>query len=402
MSAGRPSKSGRLLFFVCSFAVFLSLMHACLPFTAHSEIVEPELKVVDSIGLAPVAGGGISVARDAAIEDALRKAIEQAVGSFISTETIVENYQVLSDNILTRSEGYVKGYSVLSEAQAGAMYQATIRATIAVGTLKNDLDAIGLLYARVEKPRVLFMIAEQGIVNDGIRYWWSGANADLSATELSLKEIFIKKGFNVVDISATTGDIGVTGALKSADIADEGARIVARKLNAEIVVKGKALATEGPRTQGSTVAPFMADVTADAIRVDTGEVLASAKGHGVARHISAATGNADALSKASAELAERLIPQILAKWSSSNTVKLTITGITDYNKVQELKDMIKRQVRGVSAVYQRRFEEGVAVFEIEAKTSAASIADAISSLKGSPLKVKNTTQNAIEAQFSAQ
>lgn len=402
MNAAISPISGRLLFFARFFAAFFALILFCLSSVAYPEGPPVELRVIDSTGIAPVAGGNIALARDAAIEDALRKAIEQAVGSFISTETIVENYQVLSDNILTRSEGYVKGYSVLSEAPSGAMYQAVVRATIALGTLKNDLDAIGLLYARVEKPRVLFMIAEQAGVDREARFWWSGAVVDLSATEISLKEIFIKKGFNVVDISATTQEIGVAGALRVPDISNEGARFVAKKLNAEIVVKGRSLATEGPRTPGSTIAPYIADVAADAIRVDTGEVLASAKGHGVARHISAATGGMEALSRASAELAEGLVPQILAKWTSSGMVRLTITGITDYNKVQGLKDMIKRRVRGVSAVYQRRFEDGVAVFEIEAKASASAIADSISSLPGSVIKVTSTTQNAIEAQYDAQ
>ncbi len=46
-----------------------------------------------------VDGGRKDIARDHAIKDDLRKAVEQAVGTFISSETVVENYEVLSDRI---------------------------------------------------------------------------------------------------------------------------------------------------------------------------------------------------------------------------------------------------------------------------------------------------------------
>jgi len=50
-----------------------------------------------------VEGGRKDIARDHAIKDALRKAVEQAVGTFIFSETVVENYEVLSDRIYSKA-----------------------------------------------------------------------------------------------------------------------------------------------------------------------------------------------------------------------------------------------------------------------------------------------------------
>jgi hypothetical protein len=168
-------------------------------------------------------------------------------------------------------------------------------------------------------PRVLFMIAEQNIGHQHYVFWWwgksefMGETVDMSAAESALKESFLNSGFSVVDISATTGTFEVSNAYRIADLTDKGAREIAKKVNAEIVVKGKAIAKEGPRTPGSAVGSYLADVTATAIRVDNGKVLAAAKGHGVSRHVSNVTGGTEALSKAGTEVADRLIEQIRGK-----------------------------------------------------------------------------------------
>lgn len=178
------------------------------------------------------------------------------------------------------------------------------------------------VYASAEggKPRVLFMIAEQNIGREFYSFWWwgnaeyHGQTMDLSAAETQLKDSFLGGGFEVVDISATTGKFEISNAYRIADLTDKGAREIANKVNAEIVVKGKALAKEGPRTPGSAVGTYLADITATAIRVDNGQVLGAGKGHGVSRNISEVTGGTEALDKASTELADHLMEQISAKW----------------------------------------------------------------------------------------
>lgn len=381
------------------------------PLAGLSMAGEPiESKPIEAIGTATIIPDNAAGARDAAIGDALRKAVEQAVGTLVSSETMVENYQVLSDNVYTRTQGYVRSYTVIKEAQAQGLYQVTVRAIVGVGPLEDDLDAMGLLQRKVHRPRVLFMIAEKNIGHRYYVFWWwgkseyMGETVDVSAAETSLKELFAKKGFNVVDIMATrsgsaTGSITapfeVQDALKVEDLTQNNVRQIGREINAEVVIIGKALATVGPKTPGSTIGSYIADITVQAVSVDDGVILGASKGHGISRNVSEVTGGTEALSRAATEAGERLIEQITAKWTGPSYVTMRITNITDYRKITDLTKSIKSRIRGVSAIYQKKFVTGEAVFEIESKSGAQAIADAVQRL-GLPFKVTGVTQNTIE------
>jgi len=80
------------------------------------------IKEVMVEGVSAIEGGRKDIARDHAIKDALRKAVEQAVGTLISSETVAENYEVLSDRIYSKAEGYVAEYKVLREKEEGDLY----------------------------------------------------------------------------------------------------------------------------------------------------------------------------------------------------------------------------------------------------------------------------------------
>lgn len=362
-----------------------------------------ELKMVEATGFSTISVGNTALARDAAIDDALRKAVEQAVGTLVSSETMVENFQVLRDSVYTKTQGYVKTYSVVNESASGGLYQTTVRASVAVGSIRDDLDAIGLLHARAEKPRVLFMVAEQNIGHRYFVFWWwgqseyKGETVDISAAETALKELFVNKGFNVVDPSVSPDRVAVSNAYRVADLTNEGAREIGRKLNAEIVVKGKAIAKEGPRTPGSQVGSYLADITVQAVRVDNGAVLASSRGHGTSRHVSDVTGGTEAITRASAEAGEKIIDQILSKWQAGNLVTLRIRGVKDFKDGAALKEALRKQVRGVKAVYQRRFEGDELELELDANTSANRIADELSRITRFRIKVVNTTSATIDA-----
>lgn len=366
-------------------------------------------------GMAGILQGDQGLARDAALRDALRKAVEQAVGQMVAAETLAENFQIVRDNIYTKAQGYVKDYKIVKEGPQKDLYVVTITATVGADQIKNDLNALGLLMARVGKPRVLFMIAEQNIGQEYLIYWWGwwgkgaaefkGQSVDMAASETALKEEFLSKGFNVVDISSATGKFEISNAYRIADLTDDGAREFGKKLNAEVVIKGKSLAKEGPRTPGSTVGSYLADITVSAIRVDNGQVLASAKGHGVVRHVAQHTGGNEALERAGRDAAAKLVDQIVAKWtgetSGTQLVQITVKGVRMKDLVK-LKEFLQSQIRGVQGVIQRSFEGGTAVLEVDAKVTAQQIGDELAKkeFEGFDLDVTAATASTLEVAAS--
>src|SRR6056297_1371116 len=63
-------------------------------------------------GAAPITSSE-SAARDEALRNAMRAAVEKGIGTLLESKTRVENFQVISDKIYSQSSGYIKDYKVL-------------------------------------------------------------------------------------------------------------------------------------------------------------------------------------------------------------------------------------------------------------------------------------------------
>ena len=87
-----------------------------------------EFHPVKAMGQAAIYGEDVANARDKAIADAQRKTVEQAIGAMVSSETVTENFELISDKILSRSSGYVRNYKIIVEGKDDmGVYQVTVR-----------------------------------------------------------------------------------------------------------------------------------------------------------------------------------------------------------------------------------------------------------------------------------
>jgi len=115
--------------------------------------ISQELKIVASEGVAAIQGNARDIARGAAIEDAQKRAVEQAIGILIDSQTQVENYQLISDKILSQTKVYIKRYTVAGENADSGLLRVSINAEIAFGRLADDLSGIGIPISRAQKLR---------------------------------------------------------------------------------------------------------------------------------------------------------------------------------------------------------------------------------------------------------
>lgn len=358
---------------------------------------EGKVTTIEADGTGAIVNNNKALGRDSAIRDALRKAVEQAVGTFISSETIVKNYQVLSDSIYSKSQGYIQNYDIYYEDARDDLYRVKIRANVSVGNIQNDLQALGLLMARMNMPRIMVLIAEQNVGESHLSYYWQGA--DLSVTENVIHEKFLKDGFTFVDRTPLSGKIRIV----KDNISDSEAASMGRQVDAELVILGKAFAKYASNIAGTAMKSFQANMTAKAVRVDTGMVIASASGHGAAVHIDDITGGSNALQKAAESVADSLKSQIIAKWqsevSSTALVSLTVRGLKSYSDFILLKDALKTEARGVHEVFLRKMESGTAKMDLQIEGSALSLADELATAKfqGFSLEITNVSQNSLEA-----
>jgi hypothetical protein len=105
---------------------------------------EPVTKEVT--GEAPIIEGNKQRAQEVAKDNALRTAVEQVAGTLISATTLTQNSQLISDQILSHSAGYVSKWQPVGKpVEEGGVMKVTVRATVATAQLDKDLMAVQAL-----------------------------------------------------------------------------------------------------------------------------------------------------------------------------------------------------------------------------------------------------------------
>ena len=122
--------------------------------------VNSDIQVVNVEGYGNIFQGEKLIARDAAVKDALRNAVEQVVGTMISSQSKVENYQLISDVIYSKSQGFVQKYEIISEAPEGSTYHIKVKAFVSKSGVKDKLMALHLLMVQQNMPRVVVFLKQ--------------------------------------------------------------------------------------------------------------------------------------------------------------------------------------------------------------------------------------------------
>ncbi len=106
---------------------------------------------------ATVSATGEGPNKEQALATALRRAVEQGVGTFIKSSTTVVDSELVDDKILSHSKGYVTSYKITRESRSAENIVITITANVDSKILKDDLDALTILRtgAIVGNPRIL-------------------------------------------------------------------------------------------------------------------------------------------------------------------------------------------------------------------------------------------------------
>jgi len=88
---------------------------------------------------------GTGKTQDEAKQNALRNAIEQAFGTFISSNTQILNDELVKDEIVSVSSGNIQDYTVLSEVQTpDGFWSNTVKAKVAIDKLTSFCESKGV------------------------------------------------------------------------------------------------------------------------------------------------------------------------------------------------------------------------------------------------------------------
>ncbi len=365
-----------------------------------------DVEKVESRGEAAILDDDKAAARDKAIDDALRKAVETAVGTMISSETITENYQLISDRIYSKAEGYVRKYQITGEREEDGVIIVEVKAEVAVGAVSQDLDGLKTLLKRKNQPKVLLLIAEQNVGMDGPSYWWGKSgriSMELKTVENSLMQVMGEKGFKFVDTEVLSGK--KTVHMPVSKLSDKQAKRIADLTDAQIVVVGQAVAKELGKTMpdsNTRMISARAVIKARVINTDNGRVICSADADAQGIQLDAKFAGDLALQKAGKKLGEVLIEKISKVWTEevagTNEIRMTISGVRSYKHLKDFMSVLRNRVRSVKDVRKREFSRGQAVLEVDLAGDADAMATELEAKDfGGQFKVEitNVTDNAI-------
>ena len=89
---------------------------------------------------------GIGKTQDEAKQNALRSAIEQAFGAFISSKTEILNDNLVKDEIVSVANGNIQKFEILSEVQIpDGGFATTLNATVSISKLTSFVESKGVV-----------------------------------------------------------------------------------------------------------------------------------------------------------------------------------------------------------------------------------------------------------------
>ncbi len=321
-------------------------------------------------------------ARERAISASLISAVEKVLINLLPVESLVANFKTINDILYSNAGSIVQGYKVLTEEKYGNFYRVMVQATVSVNKVLQSLSNAGIVVDQKTMPSILFLISEQNLEDIAIQYWWDNQMSQKSiATETAVSETLQKKGFAVInhkkmDIKKSSEESLFYGS----SLDNEGAIDLGLRYQADVVIVGTSKASQASNTMGTDIKSFMATVSLNVFRTDTGSKIGATEHNAVTVNIDEIAGGKEALTRAGILAGEELAPRIMDAWRKEDKkpseIKVRVEG-TNYmtHFVTLRKNLIN--LPGVKDIQTREMEADKAVIIINFQGKGKDLANAL-------------------------
>lgn len=336
----------------------------CLIFpssTSHALAREATIVTADGVGL--ITGGDTTRARDEALRDAYRIALEKA-GVNISAYTEMVDLVVIKDVIRSNVEGHIESWKIDSECiRDDGLYSVTITAEVVKGAIKrDDREALKLIINLMGNPRFLVLADETNI----------GEEPPFSILESSLTEALIGYGYHSIDTEQKRLIIEPDEVERAKKGDAEAIQQLAIKMQADVIIVGNVYTEKLPINEyfkGTDWVSCKAYSTARVVIAETGEILNIKNSQKPGAGLTYRDAGIKAIKQCGLTIADNLVWEIPLHigMSEEKTIQLLVSDLT-YSDYSELTGKL-RNMRGVTYVFPREWKKGVpAVYDI--KTTA--------------------------------
>ena len=356
------------------------------PLRAQDDDAGIKTVVVQGVG----AGADKAKARDEALVDAQRRAVEQGVGLYLKSETVVANLQLISDDIYRNVKGYVHTYKIVAENYNAEkdLYWVQISAQVRAGQIGDDLDDLWERLKVAGNPRIIVAI-EQPELDGG---------KDQVANTLTGQ--LVETGFKVLDDQQLTAARDKDALKMLRDGRNDAVIALSLQDRADVVIVGRA-AYRDPQPVPGSPADRSCQATLDvrAIRTDTGQVIAATRGKGLGAGPASVNVAETALEGAAKDwLAKNIGLLVKTVVDPCTEFNLNVTGCTHADIVALDEELANsRFIRKTDLV---AFDAGFAQMTVQYQGTVKMLSKEITALKSVPIAVESVTARGIRAHIS--
>lgn len=336
-------------------------------------------KAVIAIGESQIKSN-LAGAREAAVADGLKSAVEAAAISELPLPLLTEKFDAVSNLLADRKDEFIQDYKVLQESKTEGIYRVLVQATISIEKLQQAMAAAGVAASIEKMPQVLLLVSEQRPGEPSVRYWWQKDRPVSDEASFSaIKEALQSKGIPVINPQLVPADF-LNELQIPAALSDNDAMELGRRFFADAVVVGTAIAQETSNRMGENIRPVRGVFNVHVIFIQTGEKGELIESSATAADKDPAAGIQTSLSEAGKQAGDKLAVQMIAAWEEmlkpNGEIILNINGKNILTNLNEFRNALKNTA-GISNQRTLEIASDKAVLSVTYQGKSQELADAI-------------------------
>ncbi|MEK6644008.1 MAG: hypothetical protein AABZ08_08875 [Planctomycetota bacterium] len=357
--------------------VQLSLFACCLFVFTKASIAEPSSD--RWITMEGKAAGANANAMEQAKQDALRRAVEQACGVFISAQTRTKDYAAVYDKVMSQAQGYITEFKITSSRVENGMSICVVDAKVSTRSFEEEWARLLHTLESEDNPRCIVIVIEDNDADDTNPPKTGGVAQSI------IENFFIKKGLQLMDHSGSRD--ARNRDMELAALSNDVNKLAAMSASfkADVLITGKAEARRAGTSQlsGRTIYKWSATLSIRAYHSDSAQLLMSNSYTATATTVNSNAGGDDALKKCAEEYSGAILREMADAWTKRQNVRrsiqVTLENCTraDYKAFEEAM----KSVDGVQGVRMRELVKDVCQLEIEWSYDAERLITRIEELK---------------------
>ena len=327
--------------------LFLALSLASPAFAAGQH--GKTFKVVESEGSAVITAGDFVGAKEEAIADAKRRALENVLGTIIDSQSLVANGELVYDFIASKTKGYVIAQDILSEKKdlSRGVYNVRIKAVVSLNeNLFDDLRSLS------NCKSVIVQFDEDFL----------GKKSSSSIIKEKLISYLTEAGYNIIDLeNVLQNDEGLSIFANGANGKGYLKKLRLKYLS-DILIKGSSNTYFSSNNLGYAKS-CRTDAHARVVDTRTSRIICEPM-------VTSVKGFGETEERAGRESVKKAADSLVAEFKKSQclicekrSILVSVSGVSDYSSYRRLWNLLEG-LRFVESITSGSFKNGRAVFKL--------------------------------------